>query len=193
MIVGRIDGMRNGKVYGWAFNSDEPDEHLEIKVSRGGAIVATGLANSLRKDLPDAGIGKGDHAFDIALAPDTSSFHGVMVVARSAKAGEALLPNATNDDLRIDDLFRIFSRRYDEALVAFKAEIDALKKAGSHTRIPKAELQPDFERRLSQLEKRMDDIEVFVVRLDEIAKGVQQRIDSSRSRGIFTSFLQRRR
>jgi hypothetical protein len=74
MIVGRVDGMRNGKVYGWAFNSDEPDEHLEIKVSRGGVVIATSLANSLRKDLPDAGIGNGDHAFDIALSPATSSF-----------------------------------------------------------------------------------------------------------------------
>jgi hypothetical protein len=192
MIVGRVDGMRNGKVYGWAFNSDEPDEHLEIKVSRGGVVIATSLANILRKDLPDAGIGNGDHAFDIALSPDTSSFHGVMVMAHSTKAGEALLSNATNDDRRMDDLFQIFSRRYDEALVAFKAEIDGLKKADSHPRIPKSELPPDLGRRLSQLEKRMDDIEVFVVRLDEIAKGLQQRIDGSRSRGIFSSLLQKR-
>lgn len=193
MIVGRVDGMRNGKVYGWAFNSDEPDEHLEIKVSRGGAIIATGVADNLRKDLPDAGIGKGDHAFDIALAPDTSSFHGVMVVARSAKVGEALLPNATNDDRRIDDLFRIFSRRYDEALVTFKAQIDGLKTVDRHTRIPKSELPPDLERRLSQLEKRIDDIEVFIIRLDEIAKSLHQRVDNSRSGGIFSSFLQKRR
>jgi hypothetical protein len=33
---------------------------------------------------------------------------------------------------------------------------------------------------------------VFVVRLDEIAKGLQQRFDSSRSRGIFSSLLQKR-
>lgn len=192
MIVGRVDGMSKGKVYGWAFNSDSPDEHLEIRISRGSAVLATGRADRFRKDLPDAGIGDGDHAFEIVLPPDISSVRGILAVARSATAGEAALAIATNDDRRMDDLFEIFSRRYDEALVAFKAELDDLKKVERPSG-RKTELPPEFVGRLSRLERRIDDIEVFVVRLDELAKKLQDRIDVAGSRGIFSSLFRKRR
>lgn len=184
--------MRNGKVYGWAYNSDNPNEHIEVRVNRGAEVIATGLADRMRPDLPEAGIGKGDHAFEIVLPPNISSFHGIMLVARSERAGEAPLPIATNDDRRIDDLFHIFSRRYDEALIAFKSEIDTLKNAGERPAAQGLASLPDFERRLSELEKRIEDFEVFIVRLDEMSRILQQRVGLTRSGGIF-SFLFRRK
>jgi hypothetical protein len=190
MIVGRVDEMRNGKVYGWAFNSDNPDEHLEIRVGRSGALLASGRADKLRADLPEAGIGKGDHAFEIALPANISSFHGIILVARSQRSGEIALPIATNDERRVDDLFQIFSRRYDEILVALKADIDSVKGAEGQPS-PNSASPPDIEHRLSQLEKRMDDFEVFIVRLDEIAKKLHDRINSTPSGG-FLSFFSRR-
>lgn len=193
MIVGRVDGVRNGKVYGWAFNSDNPDEHLEIKVSRSGAVIAAGFADRFRADLPEAGIGKGDHAFDIALPPEISSFHGVIAIARSALDGEAPLPYATNDERRVDDLFQVFSRRYDEILVAFKTEIDDLKKINGDGGQPKTEVPADVMQRLSQVETRLDEIEVFVVRLDEIARDLEVRMERVASRGFFSPFVRKRK
>ena len=189
MIVGRVDEMRNGKVYGWAFNSDNPDEHLEIRVGRSGELIATGRADRMRADLPDAGIGKGDHAFEIVLPANVSSFHGIILVARSQRSGEIALPIATNDERRVDDLFQIFSRRYDDILIALKADIDDLKRVGDQPS-PNSGFPPELEHRLSQLEKRMDDFEVFIVRLDEIAKNLHDRINSTRSGG-FLSFFSR--
>jgi hypothetical protein len=193
MIVGRVDGMNNGKVYGWAFNADSPDEHIEIKVSRGSAVLASGRADRFRKDLPEAGIGKGDHAFEIVLPPGISSVRGILAVACSATAGDAALPVATNDDRRVDDLFQIFSRRYDEVLVAFKAELDDLRRAGQPSPGRNAELPPELVGRLFRLERRMDDIEVFVVRLDELGKRLQERIDIAGSPGIFSSLFRKRK
>lgn len=192
MIVGRVDEMRNGKVYGWAFNSDSPDEHLEIRVNRGADVVATGHANIFRPDLPDAGIGKGDHAFEIVLPPNISSFHGLVLVARSGSAGDAPLPIATNDERRIDDLFQIFSQRYDNALMAFKAEIDIIKGAGDLQRAQDLAALPEFDRRLSELEKRIEDFEVFVVRLDEVSRILQERAGLTRKRGFFSFFFPRK-
>jgi hypothetical protein len=192
VIIGRVDEMRNGKVYGWAYNSDNPGEHLEVSVNRGAEILATGLADRMREDLPEAGVGKGDHAFEIVLPPNISSFHGIMLVARSDLAGAAPLPIATNDERRIDDLFQIFSLRYDEALIALKSEIDVLKNVDEQASGQGSASLLEFERRLSELEKRIEDFEVFIVRLDEMSRILQERAGLTRSRGIF-SFLFRRK
>lgn len=183
--------MRNGKVYGWAFNSENPDEHLEVRVNRGTDVIATGQANLMRKDLPGAGIGNGDHAFEIVLPPNITSFHGIMLVAKSATSGEAPLAIATNDERRVDDLFQVFAQRYDEVLLALKAEIDLLNGVGDLKRDRELAAIPEFDRRLSELEKRIEDFEVFVVRLDEISRVLQERAGLNRKKGIF-SFLFRK-
>jgi hypothetical protein len=191
VLAGRVDEMRNGKVYGWAYNSDNPEEHLEVTVNRGGDVVARGSANLFRKDLPDAGIGKGDHAFEISLPPNITSFHGVILVAKSANSGEVPLPIATNDERRVDDLFQVFAQRYDEVLLALKAEIDLLNGVGDLKRDRELAAIPEFDRRLSELEKRIEDFEVFVVRLDEISRVLQERAGLNRKRGIFSFFFRR--
>lgn len=172
MIVGRVDELKSGKLFGWAFNSEAPDEHLVIRVSRSTQIVASGVANIFRPDLPDAGIGNGDHAFEIIMPPNIESLHGVMVVAQSQKSGELALQIATNDDRRLDELVAHFSRRYEDALVALKEELDRLKERCSdleaQNRMPATlALGDDVVERLNALEARMDAAEVFFLRIDE--------------------------
>ena len=191
MIVGRVDVMRDGKVFGWAYNSESPDEHLEISINRGAKVIATGRANLMRDDLPDAGIGKGDHAFEIVLPPAISSLQGITLMAKSASVGEAALPIATDDDRRTDELFQILTQRYDGALVALKAEIDLLNGVGGLQHARDLTALPEFERRLSELEKRIEDFEVFVVRLDEISRILQERAGLTRRRGFFSFFLRK--
>jgi hypothetical protein len=191
VIVGRVDEMTNGKVYGWAFNSDSPDEHLEVRVHRGVEVIASGQANLMRIDLPGTGVGKGDHAFEIVLPANITSFHGIMIVAKSASAGEAPLTIAANDERRVDDLFQVFAQRYDEVLIALRAEIDRLNGAGGLKRDPELDAIPEFDRRLSDLEKRIEELEVFILRLEEISSVLQERAGLTRKRGFF-SFLFRR-
>ena len=191
MIVGRDDVMRDGKVFGWAYNSESPDEHLEISINRGAKVIATGRANLMRDDLPDAGIGKGDHAFEIVLPPAISSLQGITLMAKSASVGEAALPIATDDDRRTDELFQILTQRYDGALVALKAEIDLLNGVGGLQHARDITALPEFERRLSELEKRIEDFEVFVVRLDEISRILQERAGLTRRRGFFSFFFRK--
>ena len=55
------------RVAGWVFHPDAPDSHLEIVVHHDGALIGEQTAAMMRTDLRDAGVGKGDHAFDFFL------------------------------------------------------------------------------------------------------------------------------
>lgn len=182
MLTGRVDELKNGKIYGWAFNEGQPDEHLVIRVMQGPQVIASGVANLMRRDLPEAGIGNGDHAFEIPLPPNIVSFQGLMIVAQSVKSGEVPLPIATNEDRRLDDLFSIFASQYEEALIRFKEEIDAVKDRVEElaTDAPgrgRSDIPDDLNQRLVKLEQRMDASEVFFVRIDEM---VRQLVDEKK-------------
>jgi len=193
MLMGRVDELQNGKFYGWAFNEDQPEEHLVIRIMRGAQVIATGVANIERRDLKEGGVGNGDHAFEIAAPPNVVSFQGLMIIAQSQRAGEIPLPIATNDDRRFDEMFAAYAEQYGETLVGFKKEIDALKKrcdalesdateAGSPTELP-----VDLAERLIKLESRLDSTEVFIVRIDEMLRQLmeEQKKKTKKRFGLF--------
>ena len=172
MLTGRVDELKNSKVYGWAYNGEQPNEHLVIRVMLGPQVIASGVANIMRPDLPEAGVGKGDHAFEILLPPNIVSFQGLMLIAQSVKSGEIPLAIATNEERRLDDLFEVFSQQYESALIAFKEEVDAMRERIDTLEADDAEdsMPDDFEQRLLKIEKRMDETEVFLVRIDGMVK-----------------------
>jgi hypothetical protein len=178
MLTGRVDELQNGKIYGWAFNEEQPDEHLVVRVMRGPQVIATGVANIVRRDLAEGGLGEGDHAFEIAAPPNVVSFHSLMIVAQSQRHGEIPLPIATTDERRFDELFSMFSERYEEALVAFKAEVDGLKarcealESEGEEPGQASELPEDLAQRLIKLETQIDAAEVFIVRIDETLRKI---------------------
>lgn len=188
MLTGRVDDYKNSHLSGWAYNKEAPGEHLVIRVNFGTQIIATGVANILRPDLPEAGIGAGDHAFRIELPSNITSVNGLMVIAQSQKHGEVPLAIATNDDKTLDALFTAFTERYDKALIRLKHEVDSLKvhAADSHD-MRQTELPGDLSERLMKLETRLDSAEVFFVRIDEM---MRQLVDEKKKRrkrflGIF--------
>lgn len=195
MLTGRVDELQHNKVWGWAFNSEQPDEQLVIRIMRGPKVVASGVANLFRKDLPDAGIGDGHHAFGIEVPPEISTFSGLMIIAQSQKAGEVPLPIANNEDRKLDQIFGTFAERYDEALVMLKREIDQVKEyfdsadadAPAQTGLHAVELPPDLVDRFAALERRMDAAEVFFVRIDETVRKLTDQKKGGRRRflGIF--------
>ncbi len=196
MLSGRVDEMQHGKIFGWAFNDEQPSEHLVIRVMRGAQVIASGVANITRPDLPDAGVGDGDHAFKIDIPPNITSFQGLMIIAQSQKAGEIALPIATNDERRFDEMFSVFADRYEQALIKFKAEVDdvkarclAIETTGSTSpkRSAAVELPDDLAQRLTRLESRMEAAEVFFIRIDETIRKLVEGRGGKRKRflGIF--------
>jgi hypothetical protein len=180
MLMGRVDELQNGKFYGWAFNEEQPDEHLVIRVMRGAQVIATGVANMERRDLREGGVGDGDHAFEIVAPPNITSFQGLMIIAQSQRAGEIPLPVATNDDRRFDEMFSAYAEQYESVLLGFREEIDALKdrcevlEAGVPESETQAELPADLAQRLTSLETRIESTEVFIVRIDEMLRKLME-------------------
>jgi|GEM_PF-657711 len=68
-LMGRVDGTIDGKLSGWAFDPDNPDERVAIVLTVDGAEIGRASADVLRQDLLSHGIGDGHHAFLVDL-PD---------------------------------------------------------------------------------------------------------------------------
>lgn len=197
MLTGRVDDFQKGKLYGWCFNTEAPGEHLLIRISFGSQTVASGVASLTRPDLPEAGIGEGDHAFEIMMPPHIVSMRGLVIIAQSARHGEAVLPIASNDERHLDELFQIFSNRYDEALKLLKSEMNAtmqdlaeLRETSGSGHSPIGE---DADGRIASLEKRMESTEVFLVRIDESVRALAEAHARKKPKGIFAFLRYRNR
>lgn len=68
MQIGHLDGIRDGEIYGWAFDTDRPDDALVVDVYIDGQRVSSALAGSYRVDLANHFNDSGRHAFYIDLA-----------------------------------------------------------------------------------------------------------------------------
>lgn len=75
-LQGHVDAIESGRVYGWAWNPEAPNEHVSIDIYHKGAFVDRTVANRFRQDLADLQMADGTHAFVFDLpssARDTDS------------------------------------------------------------------------------------------------------------------------
>lgn len=66
-LEGHVDRIDNGWVFGWALNSEMPNDPIEVEVYVDSKRHATAVANLYRPDLETAGKGNGHHGFEVAL------------------------------------------------------------------------------------------------------------------------------
>ncbi|MBK5963380.1 glycosyl transferase family 2, partial [Thiocystis minor] len=66
-LVGHIDLYSGGQLFGWAFDNQTPIRAMKVRVYDGQDLVGEGVAEQLREDLKEAGIGNGQHGFKIRL------------------------------------------------------------------------------------------------------------------------------
>jgi hypothetical protein len=64
---GFVEVFEGGALKGWAWRCGYPLERVRVIVRHRGDVVGSSLANQLRPDLIEAGVGDGRHAFMIAL------------------------------------------------------------------------------------------------------------------------------
>lgn len=87
-IEGAIDRIEGQRISGWAWCRTAPDARLAIAIKAGGRELMTVSADRLRKDLLDAGIGDGCHAFEATIPlPLTAE-------ERAQLAADALAPSS---------------------------------------------------------------------------------------------------
>jgi hypothetical protein len=66
---GFIDAVTHGRIYGWALDTQTPEQPVSIDLFHGERLLATVIANQARDDLPQHTGGRANHAFEYVL-PD---------------------------------------------------------------------------------------------------------------------------
>lgn len=64
---GHVDTVAGARILGWCWIPMDPERHVPIEAVVDGTVVARTLADDVRGDLVNAGLGKGDHAFTLSM------------------------------------------------------------------------------------------------------------------------------
>ena len=62
-IDGRVDEVREGQVFGWAIDKNAPGRRLPVDILLDGEVVSQTVADGMRLDLAQVGVGDGRHGF----------------------------------------------------------------------------------------------------------------------------------
>ncbi|MFV3074454.1 glycosyltransferase family 2 protein [Niveispirillum fermenti] len=66
-VQGHVDNVLGTVIQGWCWRPSAPDSHPVVTASIDGRVVASCRADLTRGDLVNAGIGEGDHAFNLRM------------------------------------------------------------------------------------------------------------------------------
>jgi len=86
-IIGRLDGVDDGVVHGWAYRPAQPGRRVLVDIFADDVFVGERLADMRRDDLAAHGMGDGRHGFDLkiptALLPGEATRIRVLAVAET--------------------------------------------------------------------------------------------------------------
>jgi hypothetical protein len=120
-IRGAVDNVGAKKIYGWAWYPDRPEERLTVEIRLGDEVMLSSTADFARSDLPQAGIGDGNHAFEIQLTPECVARRNEMtVIARAADGSKMKLPFRVR---RTPEITAAATQRNIEQLAASQKEL----------------------------------------------------------------------
>lgn len=89
-LLGKIEWFDRSLVSGWAWLPDHPDVPVVLEVVNRREVIAVTVADQFRSDLKCAGIGNGEHAFQIELPRSLDPRYPHEVIVRRAADGLAL-------------------------------------------------------------------------------------------------------
>lgn len=170
-IQGAVDNVGAEKIYGWAWHPGHPEERLRIEARLRDQVAVGARADFARADLPQAGIGDGNHAFELRLTPECLARRSELaIVAIAADGSEAKLPFRIR---RTPAMAAAEARRDLETLAAGQRELReemraAIVSLARGTRVADggaAALQVANVQ--ARLEDRLGTLEIWLTRLDQ--------------------------
>lgn len=185
-VNGYIDAITGNRIYGWAWDAQQPKAKIAVRLVVGDKTVGSVIADQPREDLKANGIGDGAHAFEAAI-PEGVSPNDLVILAICPDTGVAveLTPRAVaggpiaDQDLRVavETLTRShgFIHRKLQAIVQVvteKRKEAAAERAGA----PATGAEPAPLPRLQTLEEA-------VLRLDDLVQAQGAAIDALRHQG----------
>lgn len=79
-VKGNIDMVADGHIFGWAWDEATPDLPLRVIACANGHIISSSIANLFREDLKTAGIGNGEHGFELILPRITLEANSIHIL-----------------------------------------------------------------------------------------------------------------
>jgi hypothetical protein len=200
-IAGYIDAVAGNQVFGWAWDSRNPNARLEIDVWIGDKRLATVVADQGRSDLKNNGVGDGRHAFKAMLpeAPKSDDANKIRAVARLPGASDgAILKRRDENDVAAEatighSLSRTLERIEDLSASQRQfhvATLSALKTMAERAQQSAAAVTPgasgveaalaEIQASQATLEKQMSSMEVFFVRFDKTLRELDEKLTAAK-------------
>jgi hypothetical protein len=177
-VNGYIDAVTGNRIYGWAWDAQQPAARITIRLQAKGKTVGIVTADLLREDLKSSGIGDGAHAFE-ATIPDGVPVKELKVLAVCPASGAtvplAMRAVSTQTDGDIQDLRHVvetlckshgFVLQKLQAVSAAVAEVQGKGKAKSENTDGEPASEDD---RFAPLD-RVRTLEEATLRLDGLVK-----------------------
>ncbi len=199
-IVGHIDALQGGRVFGWAWDGNHPADRLEVelRLERDGGppeTLARVAADRPRPDLAGGGIGDGAHAFEAEVTlPEGADPSRVVAMVRSPSTGEtATFAQPNPEDQRLDRLLAPHLQRIGERIDAVRRDqrqlaaaqqtigrllrdagegVTALRADASRLETAQGERSASLADSLRELTERVGGLEVFLMRMDQSLRGL---------------------
>jgi len=182
-VAGYVDAVKDGRVYGWAFDRLRPEARIAIRVMNEGALVLALVADKARPDLAAGSVGDGRHAFEAELPSGCSELVSVLAVcpetgvevllqARAPAGADAPPAGTSSEELRTTIMAVAHTQRVLHRNVqALAQSVEALRgrpqeDPGSGT----ADAADDLDARIRALESSVVRIDGIIAPLDEAAK-----------------------
>ena len=64
-----LDEVSSARISGWAFDTSDPDRHVRLSIYNGSEHLISFYASTFREDLLGAGLGNGQHGFQLVIPP----------------------------------------------------------------------------------------------------------------------------
>lgn len=194
MIIGSKDAFKDGVIYGWAYDTEDPPVQLKIVVETEAGPAAEGVADVKRPDLAEAGIGNGDHAFRIALPGHAAlPIDKVRVFAMRGDGKRTELLATSSEESQLGNLLRIHAVSVRKRIAELETRLEEVEYAAFHQ--PRDSDAATEERvaifdLIHALDNRVSGAEVFLVRIDEALRKLTE--EQRPRRGGFWNMFGRR-
>jgi len=185
-LAGHVDAIADGKVHGWAWDREHPADRLEVTVSVGDTVVASGLADQTRSDLVASGIGDGAHAFALAL-PAGVDGDQVKVTIRCPASGESREltrrpppPESMPEELqRVSASVHSLQQVQKQTTSAVLGVLREIRQKGDMQQFGHLEQAvADIQSGQQALMKRFESIEVFLLRFDTLMRQFDEKLNA---------------
>ena len=93
--VGHLDIVDTEVIRGWAWNQEQPDQPIQVKISDGETPLATVTADQFRQELLTSGVGDGKHGFRLSVPATLRDGKPHTIRARVDGAVNDLSPSLT--------------------------------------------------------------------------------------------------